>query len=232
MNDPNHLSSREKAIAVYEALTERYPDTRPPLVYRNAFELLVAVILSAQTTDRQVNLVTPELFATYPDARSLAGADVRDVERIVHSVGFYRTKARNIVGAAAALTERFGGEVPDRMEELVTLPGVGRKSANVVLGHCFDRPAVIVDTHFMRVTNRLGLSGGGNPDLIEAHVRSYLPPEIATGFSMAVNYHGRNCCTARAPACEICPITALCDFYARRPVAETPARSSGQRRNR
>lgn len=213
MDGSDHLSLKNKAIAVYEALSSRYPDTRPPLVYGSPFELLIAVILSAQTTDRQVNLVTPELFASYPDARALAGAEVREVERIIHSVGFYRTKARNVVGAAAALIERFRGAVPDRMEDLVTLPGVGRKSANVVLGHCFGEPAVIVDTHFMRVTKRLGLSGGKNPDLIEAHVRSYLPPGIATGFSMAVNFHGRTCCTARAPACTGCPVSGLCDYF-------------------
>lgn len=201
---------RARADAVYRILDARYPDSRPLLNFRNAFELLIAVILSAQTTDRQVNEVTPELFSRFPDARALAAAEIEELERIVRSTGFYRQKAKNIRAAAEGLVKRFGGEVPGTMEELTSLSGVGRKTANVVLGHVYGRPAVIVDTHFSRVCGRLGLSSATAPEGIEREIRELIPAERQTRFSMTVNFHGRDLCFARKPACRKCPLRDLC----------------------
>lgn len=216
---------RARADAVYRILDARYPDSRPLLNFRSPFELLIAVILSAQTTDRQVNEVTGKLFSRFPDAARLAAADVAEIEAIVRSTGFYRQKAKNIRAAAAGLVEGFDGEVPGTMEELTSLPGVGRKSANVVLGHVFGRPAVIVDTHFSRVCGRLGLSSAANPDGIEREIRELIPPERQTRFSMTVNFHGRDICFARKPNCRECPLLALCPYGQRTGAPDQSIRS-------
>lgn len=204
------MDATERARAVNDRLTAAYPDRRPLLHYRSPFELVISVILSAQTTDAQVNLVTPALFERYPTPAALAAAEQADVEAIVHSTGFFRSKARNIIAAAATIEREFSGEVPRTMEELVTVPGMGRKSANVILGVIYGEPSIVVDTHLTRVTNRLGFVDGKNAVKIERELREIVPPEIQTDFSMAVNLHGRYRCHARKPDCAHCEVFDLC----------------------
>ncbi len=206
------MDDRERALQVHAVLAEIYPDTRSPLWFENGFQLLTAVILSAQTTDAQVNRIAPRLFAAYPDAETLAAADLLDLERILRPVGFFRSKARNIRATAAALLERFGGEVPRGIEDLTTLPGVGRKTANVVVSQLFGVPGIAVDTHVMRVTQRLGLTESKDPVAIEHEMRALIPDDQLSGFSMRINFHGRNCCTARRPACDDCPVRRFCPY--------------------
>jgi endonuclease III len=192
-----------------ERLQEVYP-AACELDHRNAFELTIATILSAQTTDKMVNLVTPELFRRYPTAADLAAADPAEVERIIGPTGFFRNKTRSIIACARALVERFGGEVPNRMEDLVTLPGIGRKTANVILGVAFDVPGFAVDTHVTRLTNRLGLVKTRDPEKIEALVTRMVPPEEWTGLSLRLILHGRRVCDARRPKCEQCVLNDFC----------------------
>ena len=180
------------------------------LAYASPYQLLIGVILSAQTTDRQVNRVTPELFKRFPTPGELASGNILEIEEIIRSTGFYKMKARHIKGTAEALTQVFGGQVPDTMEDLLTLPGVGRKSANVVLAHCFGRPAIITDTHFIRVTNRLGLVNTDDPGRIEEELRSFTPGTLQTDISMFLNYLGRDRCFARKPDCSACPLKEIC----------------------
>jgi len=206
------MDRTKRALAIVTALRAEYPDLRPLLDFRNPFELLIAVILSAQTTDAQVNQITPALFRRFPAPEDLAGAEVAEIEALVHSTGFFRTKARNIRGAAGAIVARHAGRIPDSMDELVALPGVGRKSANVILSHIYGQPGIIVDTHFSRVVRRLGLTAEKEPGRIERDVGSFLPANVQTDFSMAVNYHGRYCCIARSPACYRCVVASLCEF--------------------
>ncbi len=201
-----------RALEILDSLKDEYPNAAPLLHYRNPFELLVSVILSAQTTDAQVNRITPELFRRYPGPEELAAAVPEDVEQLVHSVGFFRTKARNIRAAAHVVAHEYGGVLPDTIEKLVRIPGVGRKSANVLLSHVFEKPGIIVDTHFSRVTRRLGLTGQTDPERIERDVAAFLPPDSRTSFSMTVNYHGRYCCKARRPECFRCVVRRLCDY--------------------
>jgi len=206
------LSDSERAVRVHALLAEIYPDTRSPLWFETGFQLLTAVILSAQTTDVQVNKIAPALFAAYPDAETLASADLAELEGILRPVGFFRSKARNIRATAAALLDQFGGEVPREIEALTTLPGVGRKTANVVVSQLFGTPGIAVDTHVMRVTRRLGLTESQDPVKIEYEMRALLPEDELSGFSMRINFHGRNCCTARRPACGECPVRRLCPY--------------------
>ena len=196
-----------------ERLRAEYPDRRPLLHFRSPYELVIGVILSAQTTDVQVNRVPPQLDERYPDARSLAGADPAEVETLVHSTGFYRTTARNIVGAARTIVERFDGAVPESMEDLVSIPGMGRKSANVIRGVIHGLPSIVVDTHLSRVTNRLGLVADAKPERIERALRSVVREPDQTDFSMGVNLHGRAVCTARAPRCPACVLADLCPWH-------------------
>lgn len=207
---------RARVREIHGRLQQRYPETRTLLHFENGYQLLIAVILSAQTTDASVNSVIPELFRRYPDPRSLAGADLPEVEAIIKRTGFFRAKARNITSAARGLVERFDGEVPDTMEELLSLPGVGRKTAHVVRGTLFGKPSIIVDTHFSRVTRRLGLTVERDPAKIERALEPVIPVEIQHGFSMRVNFHGRDCCSSRKPACFRCPIEELCPFEGKR----------------
>lgn len=200
----------ERFVAVVERLGLEYPETPSLLTYRSAWELLTSVILSAQTTDEQVNAVTPALFARFPDAASLAGADQGEVEQLVHATGFFRTKARNIIGCARAIVDRHGGEVPLSMEALTALPGVGRKSAGVVRSHIADLPSIIVDTHFGRVVRRLGFSGNTDPVKLERDVAALLSQHLWNDASMRLNYHGRRYCHARSPACDRCPVADVC----------------------
>lgn len=184
------------------------------LSYTNAFELLIAVVLSAQTTDAQVNKITPALFSRYPDSHALAGARQEEVEGLIHSTGFYRSKARNIIGASKVLVEDFGGRVPQTMEELVRIPGVGRKSAGVVLHHIFDKPAIIVDTHFGRVVRRLGLTAHEDPKRVEQDIAAQLDRAYWSEFSMTANLHGRALCHARKPRCSECFLLPWCAYGA------------------
>lgn len=195
---------------VLERLRPLYPDPKPLLRYENPYQLLVAVALSAQTTDAQVNAVTPELFSTFPDPVALMDAEVGEVERIIHSVGFFRSKAKNIVAAAGALVRDFDGVLPSQIDELVKLPGIGRKSAGVLLTHLFDEPAIIVDTHFGRVTRRLGYTDSKDPIRIERDCAAAMPRSSWAEASMVLNYHGRYCCTSRKPDCGRCPLSELC----------------------
>ncbi|MFP4444513.1 MAG: endonuclease III domain-containing protein [Spirochaetia bacterium] len=202
----------EQAARIFRILNGIYPDKSPLLTFADGFQLLIGVILSAQTTDRQVNRVTPELFRRFPSAEELARAPAETVEEIIRPVGFFRSKTRNIIAASEALARYHGGTVPGTMEELIVLPGVGRKSANVIRGHLYGLPAVIVDTHFARVTRRLGLLGEdtADPAKIEREIRELVPPEDQTGFSMVINLHGRAVCGARKPLCAECPVNRLC----------------------
>jgi endonuclease III len=201
----------QRATEIYDRLAARYPDARCALDHRNAFELLVATILSAQCTDKRVNMVTPALFARYPDARALAAARQEDVEALVKSTGFYRNKAKNVIAMANALVDRHGGEVPPVMDALTTLPGVGRKTANVILGNAFGRDeGIVVDTHVARVSQRLGLAVSDDPVKIEQALMPLFPRERWTMLAHLFIEHGRQICEARKPKCEVCPLNDLC----------------------
>jgi endonuclease-3 len=205
-----------QAVRILDVLERAHPEARCALSHRNAFELAVATILSAQCTDERVNQVTPRLFERYPDARTLAAAPLPDVEEIVRSTGFFRAKARSITGFARGLVERHGGEVPRSMEALVPLPGVGRKTANVVLGHAFHvNEGIAVDTHVLRVTNRLGLAEGEDPLKVEAQLMALMPRERWTRTTDLLIFHGRKVCDARRPACGVCPLFAHCAWKSR-----------------
>ncbi|HOX31785.1 MAG TPA: endonuclease III [Spirochaetales bacterium] len=204
-----------RAEEVYRILAPLWPDAQPLLHYRDCFELLCAVLLSAQCTDEQVNKATPDLFAAWPGPQALAAADPAEVEAAIHSLGFFRTKARHLIGSSRILVERFGGRVPDSMEELLSLPGVGRKTANLVLSSCFGQPGIIVDTHVLRVSLRLGFHDRPDPAAVESRIAELVPPERRTRFSHALNRHGKWVCSARKPAClgsELppCPLAGLC----------------------
>jgi endonuclease-3 len=203
------LRARDRALLAAERLKAIYPAVSE-LAHKNPFQMLIATILSAQTTDRSVNAVTPKLFAKYPDAAALAHADPSTVEAIIKPTGFYRVKAKTIIAASAALVERFHGEVPPRIEDLVTLPGVGRKTANVVLGVAFGIPGFAVDTHVKRLTRRLGLTKSTDPVKIEADVTKLIPPSEWSGFSLRLILHGRRICVARAPRCPECVLNDFC----------------------
>ncbi len=199
------------AARVWEALAAAHPDAHCELAHRNAFELLCATILSAQCTDKRVNLTTPALFAAYPDAHALAAADVADVERLVQPTGFYRNKARNLIGMARGLVDRHGGEVPRTMDELVLLPGVGRKTANVILGNAYGINAgVTVDTHVHRLSRRLGLARGDDPVAIEQELIPLFPRDDWAMLSHRLIFHGRRVCDARTPRCGACTLADVC----------------------
>jgi endonuclease-3 len=198
------------ASAIAARLARSYPELKVPLHHRNTFELLIAVILSAQCTDEAVNRVTPELFRRYPDAEALSQAHSDDIERIIRSLGLFRAKAKALKACARQLVEEFGGEVPATMEKLTRLSGVGRKTANVILGHAFDTPAIIVDTHCKRLSQRLGLTRQQDPAKIERELGRLLPAKEWTGFSHRLILHGRRVCHARNPACGHCVLNDLC----------------------
>jgi endonuclease-3 len=203
------MRAKERALLAVERLKPVYP-AATELDHGNPFQMLIATILSAQTTDRAVNSVTPALFRKYPDAAALAHADPGAVERIIKPTGFFHVKAKTIIACSAALVERFHGEVPPRMEDLVTLPGVGRKTANVVLGVAFNIPGFAVDTHVIRLSGRLALTKSQDPVKIEADVTRLIPPEEWTGFSLRLILHGRRICLARVPRCPECVLNDFC----------------------
>ena len=191
-------------------LAECYPDALCALEYKKDYELLFAARLSAQCTDARVNKITPELFGRYPTLEAIAGAELGELEEIIHSCGFFRAKARDIIAAAAMLLLEFGGRVPGTMDELLRLPGVGRKTANLMLGDIFGKPAVVVDTHCIRLSNRIGLVCTKDPARIEAELREMLPPESSSDFCHRLVLHGRAVCTARSPGCGVCCIAGGC----------------------
>ncbi len=189
-----------------------YGDTRPDLRFMSLYELAVAVVLSAQTTDRQVNGATPGLFGKYPSFAELAKAKKGDVERLVKSTGFFRHKARNIIGLASMVMTEYGGNLPSTRDELMKLPGIGRKSANVILSVGFGIPALAVDTHIIRIANRIGYADSRNPDEVEKALTSVIPEKGWTKAHLLLIRHGRTLCIARKPRCSECPVIALCDF--------------------
>lgn len=203
---------KEKAKAIIEILKQQYPDALCALQYEKDYELMIAVRLSAQCTDARVNLVTPALFAAYPTLESMANADVADVERYIHSCGFYRQKAKDIVAACQMLIDQYDCKVPGTMEELLKLPGVGRKTANLLLGDIYGTPgSVVCDTHCIRICGRLGLSKGKEPEKVERQLRAILPPEESSDFCHRIVLFGRDICTARKPDCARCPLAPLCN---------------------
>lgn len=201
---------RGRARATAELLAAEYPEIVIPLDHGSAFQLLAATILSAQCTDVMVNRVTPALFARFPDARSMADADPAELEELIRRTGFFRAKAKSLIGMARAVTDRFGGEVPGRMEDLVTLPGVGRKTANVLLGHWFGVPGIAVDTHVLRLSKRLGLSDETDPVRVERDLMGLLPRRVWADTGMRLIYHGRRVCFARKPDCGGCVLAGFC----------------------
>lgn len=204
------MTDKERALAAVDALKKEYPDAVCSLVYTQPLQLLIATRLAAQCTDARVNMVTPKLFDTYKTVDDFAQANVEDVQQLIKSCGLYKTKARDIVAMCAALRDRFGGNVPDTVEQLVTLPGVGRKTANLVVGDIFNKPAVVVDTHCIRITSRLGFHSIKDAAKIEKILRELLPPEESNDFCHRIVLHGRAVCTARSPKCSICCMQSIC----------------------
>jgi endonuclease III len=215
---PSSRESREesaseraaRAARIASALAKLYPEARISLDFKTPWQCLVATILSAQCTDERVNQVTPKLFRQIPDVPAMAAAPEDRVRELIASTGFFRQKTRSLQATARALIERFGGEIPARMEELVTLPGVGRKTANVLLGHVFGQPGLVVDTHVRRLARRLGLTREEDPDKIERDLQKLLPPQEWTPFSMRLILHGRRVCFARGPRCDVCTLRPDC----------------------
>ncbi len=207
------MKRSERAARILSFLNTRYPQVQPQLFYRNPFELLVATILSAQCTDNQVNRVTPELFKQMRRPEDFVAASTAEIERIVRPTGFYRNKARNIKACSQALVDHHGGRVPRTIEELVRLPGVGRKTANVVLGAAFDTPGVVVDTHVARISNRLALTRHNDPKKIELDLMRVIPKKEWSDFSLRLIFFGRETCTARKPQCPGCPLNPICPYH-------------------
>ena len=208
------MTMKEKALSVIEILKTQYPEALCALQYEKDYELMIAVRLSAQCTDARVNLVTPALFAAYPTLESLADADVSDIEGYIHSCGFFRQKAKDIVGACRMLIDEYGSKVPDTMEALLKLPGVGRKTANLLLGDIYKKPGSIVcDTHCIRICGKLGLSEGKDPEKVEQQLRKILPAEESSDFCHRIVLFGRDICVARNPKCAQCPLAQLCKSF-------------------
>ena len=207
---PADSETRKEARAVYRILSKTYPEIRCELDFKNPLELIVATVLSAQCTDKRVNTITPALFKKYKTARAYAGADIHQLEELVFQTGFYRAKARHIKGIGIKLVEEFNGEVPSTLEELITLPGVGRKTANVVLGHAFDIPGITVDTHFGRLSRRFGWTKEMDPVKVERIVGELIPQKEWTNLSQRMIWHGRRICHSRKPACGACPVAKIC----------------------
>ncbi|MSW74534.1 MAG: endonuclease III [Actinobacteria bacterium] len=202
--------TQQRARAMYRILTKTYPNIRCELDFSNPLQLLLATVLSAQCTDKRVNQVTPALFKKYKNSKALAGADIHELEELIYPTGFYRAKARNLKGLAVKLQSDFAGEVPSTLEELITLPGVGRKTANVVLGHAFDIPGITVDTHFGRLARRFGWTHEKDPVKVEHTVGALIPQKEWTNLSQRMIWHGRRICHSRKPACGVCPLAKMC----------------------
>jgi endonuclease III len=221
---PSHTALVRRARRIGRELAALYPDAHTELNFTSPLELLVATILSAQTTDKRVNLVTPVLFARYRTAADYAAADRGEMEKIIQSTGFFRAKTSSLIGLGQGLCERFGGEVPRRLRDLVTLPGVGRKTANVVLGNAFGVPGITVDTHFARLSRRFGWTTSTEPDKIEQEVGALFPRRDWTFLSHCLIWHGRRVCHSRRPACGACTLAGLCPSYGEGPTDPAVAR--------
>jgi len=219
---------KARATRIAAALAREYLEARISLDFETPWQCLAATILSAQCTDERVNKVTPALFAKYPDARAMAAADARDVQQMIATTGFFREKTKSLMAAAQDIVERFGAKVPDQMEDLVTLRGVGRKTANVVLGHVYGKPGLVVDTHVRRVSGRLGLTTNREPEKIERDLCALLPATEWTPFSMRLILHGRRVCKAASPRCDGCVLLIDC---LRRGVKKTAIEGKGQHRD-
>ncbi len=204
------MTKKERVIKAVEALEKLYPDAICSLNYSDAFQLLIATRLSAQCTDARVNMVTPDLFAKYPDADSMSKAPIGDVENLIKTCGLYKTKAKDLVGIGQMIMTDFAGIVPDTIEQLTRLPGVGRKTANLVCGDVYGKPAVVTDTHFIRLCNRLGFVKTTNPLQVENAMRKLLPPDKSNDFCHRSVLFGRDICTARKAYCERCPMSEFC----------------------
>ena len=204
------MTKKQRAILLVEGLKKEYPDAICSLTADNPFELLVATRLSAQCTDARVNLVTPALFAKYKTLDDYVNADVKDIEDIIHSCGFYHGKARDIIEMAKGVRDRFNGIVPDNIEDLTSLQGVGRKTANLIVGDVYKKPAVVADTHLIRLTNRMGLVETKDPKKVELELKKILPPEESNDFCHRAVLHGRAVCTARKAYCEKCAVNDVC----------------------
>ena len=202
-----------RAKVIYRQLSKSYPNVRCELDYKNAFQLLVATVLSAQCTDKRVNQTTPALFKKYPNPKKMAKADLRDIQNLVKSTGFFRAKAKNIKGLSKKLINEFDGKVPDNLDDLITLPGVGRKTANVVLGHAFGIPGITVDTHFGRLSRRFGWTKLTDPVKVEFEVAKLIPEKEWTNLSQRMIWHGRRVCHSRKPACGACALAKLCPSF-------------------
>jgi len=230
--DESDKELRREARAIYRALAKTYPDAHCELDFATPLELLVATVLSAQCTDQRVNKVTPELFRRYPDAAALAGAKREEVEQVIAPTGFFRQKAQTIQQIGQRLCDEFGRDVPADLDSLVSLPGVGRKTANVVLGNAFDIPGITVDTHFGRLARRFGWTLQKNPDKVEQDVAALFPAKDYTMLSHYVVWHGRRICHARKPACGACPVASLCSSFGEGPTdakeAEALVRTRGR----
>jgi endonuclease-3 len=223
--DPSRTALVRRARRINRELALLYPDAHCELNFTSPLELLVATILSAQTTDKRVNLVTPVLFARYRTAADYAAADRAEMEKIIQSTGFFRAKTSSLTGVGQALCDRYGGEVPGKLADLVTLPGVGRKTANVVLGNAFGVPGITVDTHFSRLARRFRWTTQTDPDKIEKEVGALIPRSEWTILSHRLIWHGRRVCHARRPACGACGIARLCPSYGEGPTDEKTARA-------
>ena len=207
---PVDKETRTQARAIYRILVKTYPEIRCELDFKNPLELIVATVLSAQCTDKRVNTITPAVFKKYKTAKAYAEADIHELEELVFQAGFYRAKARHIKGIGIKLLTEFDGKVPRTLEELITLPGVGRKTANVVLGHAFDIPGITVDTHFGRLSRRFGWTKDMDPVKVERTVGELIPQAEWTNLSQRMIWHGRRICHSRKPACAACPVAKLC----------------------
>ena len=201
---------KETALKIVELLEQEYPEALCSLEYEKDYELLFATRLAAQCTDERVNKVTPTLYSRYPSLEELAEAKLEDVEEIIRSCGFFHTKARDIIAASQMLLVDFGGVVPDNMEDLLKLPGVGRKTANIILGDIYRKPAVVTDTHCIRLANRMGLAVGKEPYKVEVQLAELIPPEKQSDFCHRLVLHGRAVCSARKPTCDICVLHDVC----------------------
>ncbi len=210
------MTKKERAFAICEILKKEYPEAICQLNAETPFQLLVATRLSAQCTDARVNLVTPALFEKYPSENELAEAEIEDVENLIHSCGFYRAKAKDLIGMAKAVRDTYNGILPDSIDELTKLPGVGRKTANLIVGDVYKKPAVVADTHVIRITNLLGLvSGTKDPKKVELELKKILPPEESNDFCHRIVLHGRAVCIARRPKCKDCALSDVCKNHSK-----------------
>ena len=206
------MTKKEKVLFIKEYFDKKYKDAECTLEYKTPAELMIATILAAQCTDARVNIVTKDLFKKYPDIYAFANADLKTLEHDIHSTGFYHNKAKNIISACKMLINDFGGIVPDTMEELLKLPGVGRKTANLLLGDVFLKPAIVVDTHARRITKLIGLTNNTDPTKIEMDLKKIVPPEYSSQFCHCLVYHGREICIANRPKCRECGLVEICRY--------------------